>query len=90
MEGIMTRQLNPQIWTQLQDSKISGEKIIAKLAFPDESKRLYCATDSIGCRHFLISLEKNDEEVTDLKSRGITVQTRDLTVSGRETLKYYG
>lgn len=85
----MTRQLNLQIWFQLQDSKISGEKIIAKLAFPDESKRLYCAADSIGRRHFLISLEKDDEEVTDLKSRGITVQTRDLTVGGRETLKYY-
>ncbi len=85
----MTRQLNPQTWTQLQDSKISGEKIIAKLAFPDESKRLYCAVDSVGCRHFLISLEKNDEEVMDRRSRGITVQTRDLTVGGRETLKYY-
>ena len=85
----MTRQLNPQIWIQLQDLKISGEKIVAKLAFPEETQRIYCAFDSIGRRHLLIPLEKNDEEITDLKSRGITVQTRDLTVGGKESVKYF-
>ena len=89
MEGIMTRQIDPQIWTQLEDSKVSGEKIIAKLAFPEETQRIYCAIDSIGRRHLLIPLEKDDEEITDLKSRGITVQTRDLTVGGKETFKYF-
>ncbi len=79
---------NEEIWRKLESELPLGEKITARLALPEISKRLYVGFDSNKQRHLLISLEKNDEEYHDLESRGFSIITRDLVVKGCETRRY--
>lgn len=79
---------NEEIWRKLESESPVGEKITARLALPEVSKKLYAGFDSNKQRHLLISLEENDEEYHDLQSRGFSIVTRDLVVKGCEAKRY--
>jgi|SRR3989344_1220506 len=79
---------NEEIWRKLESESPVGEKITARLALPEISKKLYVGFDSNKQRHLLISLEENDEEYHDLQSRGFSIVTRDLVVKGCAAKRY--
>lgn len=80
--------LNQNIWTKLEDGLPSGERIAARLAIPNKSRKLYAGLDSYKQRHLLIPLEENEEEYYDSESRGISVKTKELIIKGSEQKKY--
>jgi hypothetical protein len=79
---------NEEIWRKLESESPVGEKITARLALPEVSKKLYVGFDSNKLRHLLVSLEENDEEYHDLQSRGFSIITRDLVVKGSAAKRY--
>lgn len=80
--------ININIWEQLKSELPKGDKVAARLAVPEITKKFYAGFDAKGLRHFLISLNKDDEELNDSHSRGLSVITRNLMVSGSEPKKY--
>ena len=69
--------LNKEVWNKLELRSVLGEKINARLAMPEISKRLYVGLDSFRQRHLLIPLEESDEEYNDSQSKGLLVLTKD-------------
>lgn len=80
--------LNQNMWKKLETGLPSGEKITARLAMPDKSRKLYIGLDSVKQRHLLIPLEENEDEYNDSESRGLSVKTRELIIKGSEQRKY--
>ena len=80
--------LNKDIWNKLESGLPSGEKITARLAMPEISRKLYVGLDSLKQRHLLIPLEKNEEEYNDSESKGLSVITRELIIKGVEQKRY--
>jgi len=77
-----------QLWTLLETSLPSGEKLTAKLPAPDISSQVFSALDSEKQRHILIQLEPDDLPYNDHQSRGIQVTTRELNVHGQQPSRY--
>ena len=77
-----------ELWTLLETSLPSGEKLTAKLPAPDLSSRIFSALDSEKQRHILIQLEPDDLPYNDHQSRGIQVTTRELNVHGQQPSRY--
>ena len=77
-----------ELWTLLETSLPSGEKLTAKLPAPDLSSRVFSALDSEKQRHILVQLEPDDLPYNDHQSRGIQVTTRELNVHGQEPSRY--
>lgn len=69
-------------WEKL--SKPFGELLTARIAIPEITDCIYCALDEDGKRHILIILDESQKVLTDFKSRGISVITRDLTIQQQE------
>ena len=80
--------LNDELWRKLESESVKGEKISARLAIPEKSRKLYAGLDSTKKRHLLVPLEKNEEEYKDLQSRGLSIVTRDLIVQGSKPKRY--
>lgn len=80
--------LNNEIWRKLESELIKGEKISAKLAIPEKSKKLYAGIDANKKRHLLVPLEEIEDGYTDSQSRGLSIATRDLIVLGSNPKKY--
>jgi hypothetical protein len=76
------------VWKKLESGLPSGEKISARLAMPDISRKLYAGLDSFKQRHLLIPLDGNEEEYNDSQSRGLSVITRELIIKGAEKKRY--
>ena len=79
---------NQDVWKKLESGLPSGEKIAARLAMPDKSRKLYAGFDSFKQRHLLIPLEENEEEYNDSESRGLSITTRELIIKGSERKRY--
>ena len=77
-----------ELWTTLETSLPSGEKLTAKLPAPDLSLRIFSALDSERQRHILVKLEQDDLPYNDHQSRGIQVTTRELNVHEQEPSRY--
>jgi len=77
-----------ELWTTLETSLPSGEKLTAKLPAPDLSSRVFSALDSERQRHILVQLELDDLPYNDHHSRGIQVTTRELNVHGQQPSRY--
>ena len=84
----MTTPLGAEAWEKLATSKPSGDNLTGRLVDPDGSSRLLCAIDAGGGRHLLITLESSDESFRDLLSRGVTADTRELTLEGQTAVRY--
>ncbi|MGA2158300.1 MAG: PD-(D/E)XK motif protein [Dehalococcoidia bacterium] len=78
----------PEIWENLEKALPSGDKLVARLALPDTTDRLQCALDASGNRHLLIILRPDDDHLNDVRSRGLSVITRELTIRGQTTATY--
>src|SRR3989344_81764 len=87
--GGLPMSFNQDVWKKLESGLPSGEKITARLVFPDKSKRLYAALDSYKQRHLLISLEENENEYRDSQSKGLFIITRDLVIKRDSDKKRY-
>ncbi len=80
--------LNDNVWRRLESEAPVGERIAARLAIPELSRKLYVGFDSNKQRHLLVPLEADQEGYSDLQSRGLSIVTRELVVLGFEPKKY--
>ncbi len=80
--------IDSDTWSKLEGSSPTGEKLVARLALPGITDRLYCAIDSSGARHLLIHLKPEEDELHDAQSRGLAVDSRDMVVQGQSATKY--
>lgn len=76
------------VWDRLQNEAIREETLWARQASLGTTDRLLAALDSDGKRHFLISLADNEEDVGDLRSRGLAVYTQQLEGAGHPLGRY--
>jgi hypothetical protein len=74
--------ISAELWSKLESPRASGDKLVARHAFPELTERLYCAVDSDRGRHLLIVLSPDEDEVHDSQSRGLLVDTRQLGLQG--------
>jgi hypothetical protein len=79
---------NDSIWKNLAAENPTGEKLAARLAVPEKSKKLYVGFDAGKKRHLLVPLTEKDKEYNDSQSRGLSVATRNLVVLGSEPKRY--
>ena len=77
-----------EVWARLETSLPSGEALTVRAAAPEVTARLQAALDVEGARHLLIRLEPSEAEFRDRESRGLTVQTRELTVVGQPASRF--
>lgn len=81
-------QISNQIWIDLEASKPRGEELVAKSIITHDIPRLLCAIDSNNQRHILIPLQKNESQIEDTRSRGLSVKTRELQIHGESSSFY--
>jgi len=79
---------NQDVWKRLESEYLSGEKIIARLAVPEMSRKLYVGIDSMKQRHLLVPIEKDEEKYNDSESKGLSILTRELIIKGTEQKRY--
>ena len=80
--------IDSDIWTRLGEGRARGEFLWARWAAPDMTQRLLAAVDSNSKRHLLIRLQPGDAVLSDERSRGLEVATRDLSVPGQDIGRY--
>jgi hypothetical protein len=85
--GRMSR-IRGDIWSLLARDAVQGRALTALRAAPDITERLIAAIDANGDRHFLVMIASEEPELSDLHSRGVTVSTRELTISGHDSGRY--
>lgn len=78
----------PEVWSQLERSRPTGDELLGRQAIPEFSPRLVAAIDSRGRRHLLVALDPADPEFRDAGSRGLTVLTQELVLSGHPNARY--
>lgn len=81
-------QIAPEIWKRLESSRPIGENLTARVAVPQHTDRLLCAIDAAMQRHLLVPLRAGEQELRDTESRGLSVETKDLTVHGYDVSRY--
>jgi len=79
---------NQDIWKKIESEYLSGEKIIARLAVPEMSRKLYAGIDSMKQRHLLVPIEKDEEDYNDSESKGMSISTRKLIIKRAEQKRY--
>ena len=79
--------IDETIWNKLTTP--SGDNLIARIGLPEITTTLSCCLDSNGKRHFLIGLQKEDNDFYDYDSRGVRIITRDLLIQGQTLNRYY-
>lgn len=80
--------LAPDVWDRLSTSPPRGPELTARLALPDVSDRLLAGIDVQGYRHLLVRLTEGERDLQDTQSRGLSVRTTQLTVSGESEDRY--
>lgn len=78
--------IDSNVWQNLATP--SGERLVARPAFPDITMRFYCALDAHSHRHILIPLRPDNAEYHDTTSRGVSVVTRELVIHGQTANNY--
>lgn len=79
---------NDKIWEILESKLPTGDKLTARLALPELSRKLYAGLDANKQRHLLVPLNEKDEEFNDSQSRGLVIVTRDLIVQDSKPQRY--
>lgn len=83
MSGVPT-----EVWARLASSQPIGESLTARLAAPERTDRLLCAIDVALQRHLLIRLGAAEDALLDTESRGLRVETRELSILGHDPARY--
>src|SRR5579862_3652276 len=81
-------QISESVWEKLRLEGLRGSTLWARRAPFDSGERLLAALDASERRHWLIHIEPQEEEISDLKSRGLTIQTRELEGTGHPLGRY--
>ncbi|MHB1708462.1 MAG: PD-(D/E)XK motif protein [Thermoplasmataceae archaeon] len=71
-------------WEELEADPPRRESFTARYAFPSVTYSLLAAIDSDRVRHLLIPLSKDESDLTDNRSRGLSVRTELLHVRRSE------
>lgn len=77
--------MNPipaDIWRQVERLRPTGDELVARVALPEVTSRLLVSIDARGRRHLLVSLRQDDDAYKDVNSRGLSVVTHELIISG--------
>lgn len=80
--------ISQETWLRLAGERPLGEALWARRALPETSERLFAALDANGQRHLLILLQKDEGEIQDKWSRGISAITRDLVIARQGAGRY--
>jgi len=72
--------ISRDVWERLGDAEFHGDALWARLAAPDLTKRLLAALDSSHRRHLLVPLKDGEPSLTDRRSRGLEVVTREMSL----------
>ena len=75
------KEAEPPEWEKLERHLPHGDSYIARVGYPELTKRLLIALDSYGSRHFLIPIGEDERFRGDNRSRGITATVRNLRVA---------
>lgn len=75
-------------WDILAKKPPSGDRLTSKEVYTGLTDRLSSAVGANGQRHLLILLNMEDEELTDKRSQGLSVMTRNLQVADADPKKY--
>jgi hypothetical protein len=84
----MSHHVDAETWIKLETSRPQGDNLTARHACPEVTDRLLAAIDAAGIRHLLIVLVADDKPFRDLRGRGISVDTKELCIEGKETERY--
>lgn len=77
------------IWSLLETEKPTGDRLVARRAYPETATGLLLALDADGRAHILVPLASADQPLDDRRSRGLSVRTLELEVQGGpETRRY--
>jgi hypothetical protein len=68
--------------------KATGDRLVARLPFPDITHKLYCGIDSHSHRHILVLVGENDDSYHDSHSRGLKISTIEYTFVGESNQKF--
>jgi hypothetical protein len=71
-------------WNLLEPVQGPAGTMTARVPFPDLCNRELAAIDSDGGRHYLISISDETVAVSDVRSRGISVNTEELRIRGSQ------
>src|ERR1700728_2460797 len=66
----------------------SVDALGAKLFAPDLSDRVFAAVDRHSRRHVLVKLNIDEAEIRDMRSRGLSIETRELATNDAITSRY--
>lgn len=80
--------LSKVVWDKLKLDGIKGSTLWARRVPFDSSDRLLAALDAGERRHWLIRVEPHEEAISDLKSRGLSIQTQELEGTGHPLGRY--
>lgn len=60
-----------------------GDRLVARLAMPELTDRVFCGLDSAARRHLLIPLRPGEKSFVDRQSHGILVATTEMAIGGK-------
>jgi hypothetical protein len=75
-------------WPLLSVQSIRGQELAGRRPIEGSLGTLLCALNRAGNRIFLIVLGDSDDDLTDDKSRGLSVSTQQLEVAGESVRRY--
>jgi hypothetical protein len=87
MEASVNR-IGQEVWARLEQTQLTGDKLVARPAVPRVTDRVQCALDAQGKRHLLVALREGEDELGDTQSRGLSVVTRELAIKGQSEVRY--
>ena len=79
--------LPQRLWEVLHGKIPEAGSLTAKLV-PETTDRVYCAVDEERRRHILIRLNQDEDGFSDLKSRGVVAETRELVLAEGAAQEY--
>ncbi|HEX7151425.1 MAG TPA: PD-(D/E)XK motif protein [Thermoanaerobaculia bacterium] len=77
------------IWSLLQMENPTGDRLVARPAYPETAAGLLLALDKDGRAHILVPLARADPSLDDRRSRGLSVRTLELDVQGGPDRRRY-
>jgi len=80
--------ISPETWQHLERDRPAGDALTVRLALPDVTSRLQAALDADNSRHLIIRLNDHEFELQDLRSRGLSVETREMSLGAETPARY--
>ena len=75
-------------WARIGTVRITGDGLIARYGDRDRTDLLFIAIDGANVRHLLLRLNPEEKSLQDTESRGLVVETRELSLPDLATTRY--